>query len=573
MSMSLLKRTRMSLLFVATALSLLGASLAFAGTAAPGRTALAQTTGTFCVTDDAFVEQLNPDSNFGDVLRMEVDTVRGDERQERIDTYIKFDLSSIPAGATLTSATLRLQVRSSGTNGTQHDINVHAVADTSWSESTLTWNTRPTLGGVLAVLAAPMLPGDAVSAGLPVGFYSGPGLYSFGLAYPAEDRHSDGIDFVTKEDPTSDAIACLDLVYTTGGAANLPPTIAPIGDQTMTASESRTLTILATDPEGGALTYGASSSDAGIVAVSVAGNQLTLLAGAVTVTSSVTVTVTASDGVNPAASRAFTVTVNPAQPGNTAPVIADIADQTMLVGATLDITLQATDAEGDPLTFSATSLDGAVASASVAGDVLTLNALAAGATTVTVTATDTASNQDTESFVLTVTKPGQPEPPQPPVGQPPATPPQGPAPVPFAHYAMEPAQLCADPSGLTNPAVRAAVPGDAVSGGHVYCRVLAEDGAFLNPLDAARLGDPGLIEYGVITAVEVFAADGNGSADPTFAHAVTICLEGAGRFIYLSALNSPRTTFEMPPVVDGDYTCATIPAAGTVVLIPALPQD
>lgn len=54
---------------------------------------------------------------------------------------------------------------------------------------------------------------------------------------------------------------------------------------------------------------------------------------------------------------------------------------------------------------------------------------------------------------------------------------------------------------------------------------------------------------------------------------MTICLEGAGRFIYLSALNSPRTTFEMPPVVDGDYTCATIPAAGTVVLIPALPQD
>lgn len=131
MSMSLLKRTRMSLLFVATALSLLGASLAFAGTAAPGRIALAQTTGTFCVTDDAFVEQLNPDSNFGDVLRMEVDTVRGDERQERIDTYIKFDLSSIPAGATLTSATLRLQVRSSGTNGTQHDINVHTVTNTN----------------------------------------------------------------------------------------------------------------------------------------------------------------------------------------------------------------------------------------------------------------------------------------------------------------------------------------------------------------------------------------------------------------------------------------------------------
>lgn len=222
--------TRIAVLFVATALSILGASLAFASTTAPGRTAPAQTTGTFCVTDDAFVDQLNPNTNNGDDLRMEVDTVRSDERQERIDTYIKFDLSSIPSGATLSSATLRLQVRSSGTGGSQHDINVHAVADSSWSESTITWNTRPALGGVLGVLLPPMLPGDSVSAGLSTSFYSGPGLYSFGLAYPSEDRHSDGIDFVTKEDPTSEAIACLDVTY--GAAANQPPVIAAIADQT-----------------------------------------------------------------------------------------------------------------------------------------------------------------------------------------------------------------------------------------------------------------------------------------------------------------------------------------------------
>jgi len=148
---------------------------------------------------------------------------------------------------------------------------------------------------------------------------------------------------------------------------------------------------------------------------------------------------------------------------------------------------------------------------------------------------------------------------------------EGPAPVPAAHYAMEPAELCADLSGATNPIVRGSVSPEAVPNGNVYCRVLAEDGVFPNPLDTARLGDPGLIEYGVIHAVDVFGVTSGGMSYPAFDVPVTICLQGSGRFIYLNALNSPRTTFEMPAVVQGGYTCASIPAAGTVVLIPALP--
>src|SRR5690606_29974118 len=135
------------------------------------------------------------------------------------------------------------------------------------------------------------------------------------------------------------------------------------------------------------------------------------------------------------------------------------------------------------------------------------------------------------------------------------------------------APLCMDLSGQSSPAVRAAVPGDAVPGGNVYCRVLARDGVFPNPNDPGRVGDPGLIEYGVITAVDVFGVTGDGMSYPSFNHAVTVCLEGAGRFIYLNALNSPRTTFEPASYSEGGYTCASIPAAGTVVLIPPTPQN
>jgi hypothetical protein len=93
-----------------------------------------------------------------------------------------------------------------------------------------------------------------------------------------------------------------------------------------------------------------------------------------------------------------------------------------------------------------------------------------------------------------------------------------------------------------------------VPGGNVYCRVLAQDGVFPNPNDPGRVGDPGLIAYGVITAVDIFGVTGDGMAYPGFNHAVTVCLEGSGRFIFLSALNSPRTTYEVPSVADGGYT-------------------
>ena len=371
-------------------LSILGASMAFASTTEPTRSALAQTPTQFCVIADARVQESNPDNNYGNGVILAVDTSSASTPNGTVQTYLKFDVT-VPAGMEVSSATLTLWVRPTGTDGTAYTVNIHSVTDTGWTEGALTWNNRPTLGtvvGTIGPLANPNGTAYAASAPINPDAFSGTGLYSFGLAYPAGDTHSDGIDFSSKEDAPPGP--CLDLTF----APTEEPTEEPTEDPTQEPTEEPT-----------------------------------------------------------------------AEP--------------------------------------------------------------------------------TEEVVVYTA----------------------------AQIAAAQAPLCADLSGQTNPIIRASVPADAVTNGNVYCRVLAEDGVFPNPIDSARIGDPGLITYGVIHAVDVFGVTADGLAYPAFNHTVTVCLQGAGRFIYLSALNSPRTTYEPPSFMQDGYTCATIPAAGTVVLIPPAPMN
>lgn len=518
--MQLKNRTRFIVGVLAVVLSILAAPMDFASLTAPGRVALAQT-GTFCVTDDTRVEQLHPDTNYGGDLRVEVDTIHPiSGRLERIITYLRFDLSSLPPGSTLTSVQFNITVRSSGTGGTQFPINVHSTS-ADWSQGTLTWNNQPGLGPVLAVMPAPMLPGNLVSVSLPTSFFTGPGPYALALAFPEQDNHSDGIDFVTLEDPTSDAIACLDVAYTTSGALNQPPILAPIADQTLMVGQTVDLPIAVTDENPpGVVLIGSSGNGAVLSAFVIPGPYLRLRGvGPGTTTASVS----ANDLVNPPASITFNVTVNPelAPPPPPPPAAPPPQVPPPTVPPPTDVppVTELPPIEPPP-------------------------------------ATPTAEPSNT------------PEPPGPQPTQDPDVPVYT-----EADHRRAQAPLCMDLSGQATPGVRAIVPDGAVNGGFVHCRVLARDGVFPNPADPGRIGDPGLIEYGVITAVDVFGVDGIGLASQTFAHEVTICLEGSGRFIYLSALNSPRTTFEMPSFEEDGYTCAAIPAAGTVVLIPPVPQN
>jgi hypothetical protein len=61
-------------------------------------------------------------------------------------TYIKFDLGSV---ASASRAVLRLTGHLSSTANTNVKVDIHGVPDTSWGETTLTWNAKPALGSIL----------------------------------------------------------------------------------------------------------------------------------------------------------------------------------------------------------------------------------------------------------------------------------------------------------------------------------------------------------------------------------------------------------------------------------------
>lgn len=130
------------------------------------------------------------------------------------------------------------------------------------------------------------------------------------------------------------------------------------------------------------------------------------------------------------------------------------------------------------------------------------------------------------------------------------------------------APLCADLTGTTNPIVRADVPVGTVTNGWVYCRVIAQDGEFVGMNQgAAALGNLDVLAQGVIHAVDIFGMSG-GLGVAAFNNPVEVCLQGSGRFLFLDATQAPRTASQLPASSAGGYTCASIPNAGTVVLVP-----
>ena len=90
-------------------------------------------------SQDAYTNRADPTTNFGANVLLDVDGA------SQI-AYIQFNLASIPAGAKVSQATLKLYVNAATTAGS---FNVDYVSGT-WSESTITHNLAPTLGATIA---------------------------------------------------------------------------------------------------------------------------------------------------------------------------------------------------------------------------------------------------------------------------------------------------------------------------------------------------------------------------------------------------------------------------------------
>ncbi|MDI6820460.1 MAG: DNRLRE domain-containing protein [Candidatus Hodarchaeaceae archaeon] len=99
-------------------------------------------------TDDAYVEELNPNSNFGTKDTLYVGGKRDPYgNPTAVQSYLKFDLSTV--SGSLEGACLRAYVYNR--SGTPR-ITAHSVTYDGWSEKSITWNNRPALGSALQEL-------------------------------------------------------------------------------------------------------------------------------------------------------------------------------------------------------------------------------------------------------------------------------------------------------------------------------------------------------------------------------------------------------------------------------------
>ena len=150
------------------------------------------------------------------------------------------------------------------------------------------------------------------------------------------------------------------------------------------------------DPDGDALSYTATTSDAAVATASVSAGAVTV-GGVSRGTTSVTVTATDPGGLS--ATQAFTVTVP-----NRAPVAGEsIEDIELFVGqeALVDVSGNFSDPDGDTLSYTATTSDPGVAMVSVSGSAVLVSGVSEGRADVSVTATDPGGLSATQAFTVT----------------------------------------------------------------------------------------------------------------------------------------------------------------------------
>ena len=176
-----------------------------------------------------------------------------------------------------------------------------------------------------------------------------------------------------------------------------PAMCGRIAAQTVTVGEVATVSACFEDPNGDVLRYGAASSDPGVVAVSVSGTDVTVRGVA---PGTGLVTITATDATQLAGHQDFTVTV----PNRPPLAVGEIASRELSAGqsATVDVAPHFDEPDGQSVVYDVSVSDTGVASASVAGSIVTVAARAKGVATVTVTAVDPGGMTAAQSFVVTV---------------------------------------------------------------------------------------------------------------------------------------------------------------------------
>ena len=184
---------------------------------------------------------------------------------------------------------------------------------------------------------------------------------------------------------------------------NQPPTATTIPSQTIKNGQTATVNLGSyfSDPDGDTLTYTATASDTSIITVSLSSATLTITTVAEGTTG---IDVKATDPGGQFAAQTVNVWVTSS---NNAPVAIQIPDKTVYVNQNFTVALGSyfTDADGDAMTYSASSNTTYKATVSLSGATLTVNGIEAGTAKIRVTATDSRGDSATQSFSVTVSDP------------------------------------------------------------------------------------------------------------------------------------------------------------------------
>ncbi len=170
-----------------------------------------------------------------------------------------------------------------------------------------------------------------------------------------------------------------------------PVAVGTISHQTLKIGDSVVVLDVSNnfqDPDGGNLTYSASSSNTSVADVDVSGSQVTITPVS---EGDSTITVTASDGTL-TATQTFSVTVTAVSHANQTPItIGVISDRTLAVEdspVVLEVSHNFSDPDNDTLTYSVFSDNADVVNAGVSGSQVTITPVGAGSASITVGASD-----------------------------------------------------------------------------------------------------------------------------------------------------------------------------------------
>ncbi len=202
--------------------------------------ASASTSGspTFTAAADARVDESQPDTNFGVRKVLRVDSGGDPDIQD----YLRFDVSGL--SGSVTAAKLRLYAATRTADGPT----VYAAPNT-WSETGITWNTRPSLGSPAAHVGS--IAADSWVEWDVTNLVSGDGTYSLVLA----GSSSDGVTMSSRESGVAPQ-----LVISTDASGPGP---TPGGDTTPPSAPGR-LALVSRSASDIAVSWSRSSDDVGV---------------------------------------------------------------------------------------------------------------------------------------------------------------------------------------------------------------------------------------------------------------------------------------------------------------------